>query len=297
MISVLVDVYRGDVRVGRFLPSRRTRRTSRSSSPARSRAFASSRRSWTNLSPLSFERFQSGLALFTLGLAKKLAIADNLAIPANKSFADPAAQTPQRRSRSASSPSGCRSTSTSPPTATWRAACRACSGIELPVNFRFPYGSSSPSEFWRRWHMTLSRWLRDYVYIPLGGNRGGRLKTYRNLMITMTVGGLWHGAGLQFLVWGFVHGVFLSISHALRGRFERPSEALHLLGGLITLSAVFFAWIFFRANSLPRGLRRHRPPRRPARRAVAARVRGRPARGVRVRARQPLAAAPGGAGA
>jgi D-alanyl-lipoteichoic acid acyltransferase DltB (MBOAT superfamily) len=123
-------------------------------------------------------------------------------------------------------------------------------GIELPVNFRFPYGSSSPSEFWTRWHMTLSRWLRDYLYIPLGGNRHGRFNTYRNLMLTMTIGGLWHGAGWQFLVWGFVHGVFLTISHLLRGRFERPSEALHVLGGVITITAVFFAWIFCRATSL-----------------------------------------------
>jgi D-alanyl-lipoteichoic acid acyltransferase DltB (MBOAT superfamily) len=250
MISVLVDVYRGDVRVGRFLPFA----TYKAYFPkliagpiTRFREFGPQ---LENLPPLSFERFQSGLALFTLGLAKKLAIADNLAIPANKAFADPAAQSPEALAMGVIAFGLQIYFDFSAYSDMARGASRML-GLELPLNFRFPYGSSSPSEFWRRWHMTLSRWLRDYVYIPLGGNRGGRLKTYRNLMITMTVGGLWHGAGLQFLVWGFLHGIFLSISHALRGRFERPSQALHLLGGLITLSAVFFAWIFFRANSLP----------------------------------------------
>ena len=253
MISVLVDVYRGDTRVGSFL----TFATYKAYFPkliagpiTRFRELAPQ---LAAPAPLSFERFQSGLALFTLGLAKKLAIADNLAIPANKAFADPAAHSPEYMALGVVAFGLQIFFDFSAYSDMARGASRML-GLELPVNFRFPYASSSPSEFWRRWHITLSRWLRDYVYIPLGGNRGGRLKTYRNLMITMTVGGLWHGAGLQFLVWGFLHGVFLAISHALRGRIRNPSELLHLLGGLITLTAVFIAWIFFRASSLGEAL-------------------------------------------
>jgi alginate O-acetyltransferase complex protein AlgI len=249
MISVLVDVYRGDVRVEGFLHFA----TYKAYFPkliagpiTRFREFAPQLHA---LPDLSFERFQSGLALFTLGLAKKLAIADNLAVPANKFFADVSGHTPQQAAIGVVAFGLQIYFDFSAYSDMARGVSRML-GIELPLNFRFPYGSSSPSEFWTRWHMTLSRWLRDYVYIPLGGNRHGRLNTYRNLMITMTVGGLWHGAGWQFLVWGAVHGVFLTISHLLRGRFEQPSEALHVLGGVITITAVFFAWIFFRATSL-----------------------------------------------
>jgi alginate O-acetyltransferase complex protein AlgI len=249
MISVLVDVYRGDVRVGSFLhfAAYKAYFPKLIAGPiTRFREFAPQLH---ELPGLSFERFQSGLALFTLGLAKKLAIADNLAVPANKFFNDIPGHTPQQAAVGVVAFGLQIYFDFSAYSDMARGVSRML-GIELPVNFRFPYGSSSPSEFWTRWHMTLSRWLRDYLYIPLGGNRHGRFNTYRNLMLTMTIGGLWHGAGWQFLVWGFVHGVFLTISHALRGRFKQPSEALHLVGGLLTLSAVFFAWIFFRAATL-----------------------------------------------
>ncbi|MEJ7824198.1 MAG: MBOAT family protein [Solirubrobacteraceae bacterium] len=249
MISVLIDVYRGDVRVGGFLVFA----TYKAYFP---KLIAGPITRYRELAPqllapraLSFERFQSGLMLFTLGLAKKLAIADNLAIPANRVFGDPGAQTPEYVAIGVVAFGLQIFFDFSAYSDMARGASRML-GLELPVNFRFPYGSSSPSEFWRRWHITLSRWLRDYLYIPLGGNRAGRARTYRNLVITMTLGGLWHGAGLQFLVWGAIHGLLLAVSHALRGRVQRPSEALHLLGGLVTLSAVFFAWIFFRADSL-----------------------------------------------
>ena len=91
-------------------------------------------------------------------------------------------------------------------------------GIVFPQNFNRPYRSRSFGEFWRRWHMTLSRFLRDYLYIPLGGNRGGRLRTARNLMITMLLGGLWHGAAWGFVLWGGIHGTALVIEHQFRGR-------------------------------------------------------------------------------
>src|SRR5947209_19158238 len=87
-------------------------------------------------------------------------------------------------------------------------------GIRLPANFNSPYASLSIIEFWRRWHMTLSRFLRDYVYIPLGGNRHGPLRRYINLMATMTLGGFWHGAGWTFILWGTLRGVYLLVAHA-----------------------------------------------------------------------------------
>ena len=94
-------------------------------------------------------------------------------------------------------------------------------GIVFPQNFNRPYRSRSFGEFWRRWHITLSRFLRDYLYIPLGGNRGGRLRTARNLMITMLLGGLWHGAAWGFILWGGIHGTALVIEHQFRGRGRR----------------------------------------------------------------------------
>ena len=91
-------------------------------------------------------------------------------------------------------------------------------GFQFPQNFASPYSAVSLQDFWRRWHMTLSRWLRDYLYIPLGGSRKGRLMTYRNLMITMLLGGLWHGAAWTFVIWGGIHGVGLSYERFVRDR-------------------------------------------------------------------------------
>ena len=98
-------------------------------------------------------------------------------------------------------------------------------GIRLPVNFRSPYQATSIIEFWRRWHITLSRFLRDYLYIPLGGNRLGEQRRYINLLVTMLLGGLWHGAGWNFLVWGGLHGIYLSINHLWRGWRGGDAEA------------------------------------------------------------------------
>jgi alginate O-acetyltransferase complex protein AlgI len=125
-------------------------------------------------------------------------------------------------------------------------------GIRLPVNFRSPYQAMSVIEFWRRWHITLSRFLRDYLYIPLGGNRLGEKRRYVNLFVTMFLGGFWHGAGWNFLVWGGLHGVYLSINHLWRG-----GSWCAMLTGLpakgaswaITFFAVMVAWVFFRART------------------------------------------------
>jgi alginate O-acetyltransferase complex protein AlgI len=123
-------------------------------------------------------------------------------------------------------------------------------GFEFPQNFNSPYAAVSLQDFWRRWHMTLSRWLRDYLYIPLGGNRKGTLLTYRNLMLTMLLGGLWHGAAWTFVVWGGIHGLGLAIERALGWR--PTSVAARALGRVLTFHVVCFAWIFFRADSFTR---------------------------------------------
>jgi alginate O-acetyltransferase complex protein AlgI len=123
-------------------------------------------------------------------------------------------------------------------------------GFEFPQNFASPYTAASLQDFWRRWHMTLSRWLRDYLYIPLGGNRKGRLLTYRNLMLTMLLGGLWHGAAWTFVVWGGIHGLGLSIERATGWR--PTSAAAKWFGRLLTFHVVCFGWIFFRADSFGR---------------------------------------------
>ncbi len=132
-------------------------------------------------------------------------------------------------------------------------------GIRLPVNFRSPYQATSIIEFWRRWHITLSRFLRDYLYIPLGGNRLGEQRRYINLLVTMLLGGLWHGAGWNFLVWGGLHGVYLCINHLWRAWRADDKEAWAglLAKGLaakglswaISFLAVLVAWVFFRART------------------------------------------------
>ncbi|MCA8949214.1 MAG: MBOAT family protein [Planctomycetes bacterium] len=118
-------------------------------------------------------------------------------------------------------------------------------GYELCRNFHFPYLATSITDFWRRWHISLSTWLRDYLYISLGGNRGGRWFTHRNLMLTMLLGGLWHGAGWNFVVWGGIHGVALVVHKEWIRRFGQGR--LPVLSRLITLYTVMVAWIFFRA--------------------------------------------------
>jgi alginate O-acetyltransferase complex protein AlgI len=124
--------------------------------------------------------------------------------------------------------------------------------IELPLNFWSPYKAGSIIEFWRRWHMTLSRFLRDYVYIPLGGNRGGETGRYRNLLLTMLVGGIWHGAGWTYVLWGALHGVALAANHLWDAHVRRPVRSLIYRTGahLVTLLVVVCGWVIFRSPSL-----------------------------------------------
>jgi alginate O-acetyltransferase complex protein AlgI len=120
-------------------------------------------------------------------------------------------------------------------------------GFVFPQNFDAPYRSASPQEFWRRWHMTLSRYLRDFVYIPLGGNRRGRLVQARNLLLTMLIGGLWHGAAWGFVLWGGLHGAALALQHLAKGRVPAPPT---VVAWAATLLFVTLAWIPFRASDL-----------------------------------------------
>ena len=129
-------------------------------------------------------------------------------------------------------------------------------GITLPVNFHSPYKATNIVEFWRRWHITLSTFLRDYLYFPLGGNRKGKVMRYRNLTLTMLLGGLWHGAGWTFVAWGALHGLYLCINHAWthlsRHAFPRPigPQAIRkAIAWSVTFTAVVIGWVFFRASS------------------------------------------------
>ena len=126
-------------------------------------------------------------------------------------------------------------------------------GFRLPLNFNSPYKAVSVSDFWKRWHISLSRWLKDYLYIPLGGNRKGTFRTGINLMITMLLGGLWHGAAMRFVVWGGLHGIALvadKIRMHLFRRYDGRSRAARIAGIFLTFNFVSFAWIFFRAGTM-----------------------------------------------
>ena len=119
-------------------------------------------------------------------------------------------------------------------------------GLNFGINFKRPYFSCSFQEFWRRWHISLSSWLRDYLYIPLGGNRRGKIKKYNNFLIVMTIGGLWHGASINFVLWGLFHGILLIINDLFNQKFYLP-KTLKIIFVFLTIS---FLWIIFRANDI-----------------------------------------------
>jgi D-alanyl-lipoteichoic acid acyltransferase DltB (MBOAT superfamily) len=168
-----------------------------------------------------------GALLVVFGLLKKLAIADQFARLADAFFRDPAAHPGYMA-----------------------IGLAQILGFHFPENFRRPYLARSITEFWRRWHISLSTWLRDYLYIPLGGNRHGRWQTYRNLMLTMLLGGLWHGASWNFVIWGGYHGALLSVERLLGVR-ERPRWSLaDPLRAAFTFALASIGWIFFRATTL-----------------------------------------------
>lgn len=208
------------------------------------------------LGPLRADNFRLGGTIFAAGLIKKALFADNLAPIADATFNNPVGLDA---------------------VAAWlgtlafafqiyfdfsgyseMAIGLACMfGVVLPRNFLYPYISRNPTEFWRRWHITLSLWLRDYLYIALGGNRHGGLRTYVNLATTMLLGGLWHGANWTFVVWGALHGAYLIthrlLNEALRRLGVREGGtidiALGALGLPMTFLLVLVTWVFFRAGS------------------------------------------------
>lgn len=205
--------------------------------------------------PLDEIRFREGLYLVLSGLFRKVVVADNMALIANHVFGLPSAEV--------SAPlvligvyafafqiygdfSGYSAIAQG--TAKWL-------GFDLMDNFRQPYFATSPRDFWQRWHISLSTWLRDYLYIPLGGNRSGEKRTHRNLFLTMIIGGLWHGAAWTFVVWGIIHGTWLAVHRALSGTKEKKGTRktpilLRMAKTLATFHLVCVAWLFFRAESL-----------------------------------------------
>jgi D-alanyl-lipoteichoic acid acyltransferase DltB (MBOAT superfamily) len=208
--------------------------------------------------PPNFDKVRSGLFLILLGLFKKVAIADALASYVNETFSTASAGwfTLMLGVYAFALQIYC---DFSGYTDMARGSARLL-GIELPVNFTQPYLSRNITEFWRRWHISLSSWLRDYLYIPLGGSRGSTLLTYRNLMLTMLLGGLWHGAAWTFVIWGAMHGAFLAAHKWWRTRRPAPDPATEpqwrtLLSIVFTFNLVCAAWIFFRAGSLELALR------------------------------------------
>jgi alginate O-acetyltransferase complex protein AlgI len=194
----------------------------------------------------TMDRVGAGASLFLLGLTKKVVIADRLAIPVDRVFAQPALFSGR---------------------ALWAAligytlqiycdfsgysdmaiGTAKMIGYDLPQNFNMPYAARNITDFWRRWHMTLSAWLRDYLYIPLGGNRKGRGRTYVNLMLTMLLGGLWHGASWNFVLWGGLHGGALAAHKFSRSRGGHRFSVPAGLGWATTLVFVMLCWIPFRA--------------------------------------------------
>lgn len=198
--------------------------------------------------PLKAADFSSGACLFLMGLFKKTVIADRLGAAVDAVYSAPAAYSTA---------------------AVWFAVigyaiqlycdfsgysdmaigCARILGYDLGMNFDLPYLSGNPSEFWKRWHISLSSWLQEYVYIPLGGSRKGKIRTYINLLLTMFVSGLWHGAGITFVLWGLLHGLWLSLHRMISKRMKKAvfPKTLQIAG---TFFVVMLLWIPFRSGDL-----------------------------------------------
>jgi alginate O-acetyltransferase complex protein AlgI len=212
--------------------------------------FASPRQATSN-------QLRFGLALMTLGLFQKVVLADGFLGPAVESVYDsdkaPGALDAWMSTLAFSGQIFCDFAGYS----TTAIGVALCLGFAMPDNFRFPYASVGFTDFWRRWHITLSSWLRDYVYIPLGGNRRGEVRTYGSLMGTMLIGGLWHGASWTFVVWGALHGVYLAVERILRRPFAgwRPGTWTFVALGLLTFILTNITWVFFRAKTFDKAAR------------------------------------------
>ncbi|MCG8435241.1 MAG: MBOAT family protein [Gammaproteobacteria bacterium] len=193
-----------------------------------------------------------GLALVTIGLFQKVVIADGLLAPtADQVFGSKDLLNPLDAWLGTLAFSG-QIYSDFAGYSTTAIGVALALGFSLPNNFNYPYAAIGFSDFWRRWHISLSSWLRDYLYIPIGGNRKGPVRTYINLMVTMLLGGLWHGAAWTFVVWGGLHGLYLAAERWLKARFGDKAVWRSLLGklflALLTYFLVNITWVFFRAQ-------------------------------------------------
>jgi D-alanyl-lipoteichoic acid acyltransferase DltB (MBOAT superfamily) len=201
------------------------------------------------------EYIAMGISIFIIGLAKKILLADNAALYSTPAFNEVA----KGQSLDFFTAWSAAFAYTAQLYFDFSGYCDMAIGaallfgIRLPVNFNSPYKATSIIDFWRRWHITLSRFLRDYLYIPLGGNRHGKMRRYANLFITMLLGGLWHGASWTFVAWGGLHGIYLAVNHAWRNLrlqiewFNKTTASGVFLGQALTFLAVVIAWVFFRS--------------------------------------------------
>lgn len=193
---------------------------------------------------INYKNIALGLFIFSIGLFKKVVIADSFAVWATNGFDNAAVLNLFEAWATSLS-------YTFQLYFDFSGYCDMAIGaallfnIKLPINFNSPYKALNIQDFWRRWHITLSRFLRDYIYIPLGGNRKGRLRTYANLMATFIIGGIWHGAGWTFVFWGFLHGVALVI-HRIWS--ELGFKMNKFLAWFITFNFINITWVFFRAK-------------------------------------------------
>jgi len=202
--------------------------------------------------PPSAADVSTGIFLLVLGLTKKMAFADQFAKVANRYFSDVAGNPGMATAWSGVFAFGLQIYFDFSGYTDMAIGMAKLLGFHFPVNFRRPYLASSITDFWRRWHISLSTWLRDYLYIPLGGNRHGQWMTYRNLAITMLLGGLWHGASWNFVIWGGYHGALLSVERVFPSRGGR--SWLYPLKAILTFGLVLISWVFFRAADLPQSL-------------------------------------------
>lgn len=194
-----------------------------------------------NWQPPTAPEVSRGILLIALGLAKKMAFADQFAKVANGYFGNVAGNPGMLTAWCGVFAFGMQIYFDFSGYTDMAIGMAKLLGFHFPVNFRRPYLASSITDFWHRWHISLSTWLRDYLYIPLGGNRHGRWKTYRNLMLTMLLGGLWHGASWNFLIWGGYHGGLLALERAFR---------IRTLTAPVTFVLALIGWVFFRAADL-----------------------------------------------
>jgi len=202
---------------------------------------------WNWKAPTGAE-WQQGVAVMLTGFVKKLIFADQFSLVADRYFGNPAALPGMVPAWTGTIAFALQIFFDFSGYTDIAIGVALLFGFHFPENFRRPYLSASITEFWRRWHMTLSRWLRDYTYISLGGNRRGEFRTYLNLMLTMLIGGLWHGASWNFVIWGGYHGALLAIERAVWGRGERTG-LVRIPLAIVTFLLVCIGWVFFRAKT------------------------------------------------